>query len=271
MYNTRRRMSKIESYFKKHVMCSRKFICNNYSTCLGSHSGQFFEGQLHHVGNSYDIELNDIPLRVVIVGQEYGHAPSLVDCNDRYDMIMASALHHRFKAKGGYKARNPHMRGTTNVLRLLFGIGLGTDYKSEFLSINARRVHIFDAFSLVNYLLCSAVSSSGSRRSKATDIMKNNCLVHFKRIIELLEPNVIIVQGELYWRFIKKAFANIKNTKINNVHKVKINHKKSSFVAVFSHPSAHWQKNWGINDKTPYLQNTVVPAIAFIRQQLKLE
>ncbi len=80
---------------------------------------------------------------------------------------MSSGLDCRFKAGGDYQARNPHMRGTANVLRLLFGIPLGADHNSEFMMIEGERIHIFDAFALVNYLLCSAVSADGRMRGLA--------------------------------------------------------------------------------------------------------
>lgn len=68
-----------------------------------------------------------------------------------------SGLKSRYYAGGGHPGRNPHMRGTTSALRILFGNGLGADWEGEFVTtVNGERFHVFDAFALVNVLLCSA-------------------------------------------------------------------------------------------------------------------
>ena len=147
----------VEQYLTDNVL-GDDFICSHYNSCKSSHADTFYEGQLHHIGKYYGVPVNGSPLRVVVVGQEYGHPPARVDCQARSQMFKYSALDCRFAAGQGYKGRNPHMKGTTSALRLIFGIPLGTDHHSEFLSIEGQRVHIFDAFALVNYLLCSSNS-----------------------------------------------------------------------------------------------------------------
>ena len=124
-------------------------------------------------------------------------------------MIMGSGLGSRFTKQQGYEVRNPHMKGTTSALRLIFGIPLGTDHNSEFLLIEGKRVHIFDAFALVNYLLCSAVPE-GTRNGKATPTMMSNCHGHFRMVMNILEPSVIIVQGKGFWeKSIRQSFDSV--------------------------------------------------------------
>jgi len=181
-------------------------------------------------------------------------------------MIMSSALEHRFKADGSYPARNPHMRGTTNVLRLLFGIPLGEDHDSEFLALSTGRVHIFDAFALVNYLLCSAVGADGSSRGLATPTMLTNCRHHFREAMRILEPSVVVLQGKGFWKWVKGAFDSVTQV-TDHTYRVVLGTNRA-VVAVFTHPSAHFPNNWGANSKTPYLLGTVAPSIASIRDQL---
>lgn len=121
---TEARVAALDQYLTANVL-DTQFVCPHYAECKSSHADTFHEGQLHHVGQYYDLRLDNLPLRAIVVGQEYGHGPSRVSRQARSDMIMSSGLEHRFKAEAGFKARNPHMRGTTNVLRLLFGIPLG--------------------------------------------------------------------------------------------------------------------------------------------------
>ena len=183
-------------------------------------------------------------------------------------MIMKSGIGHRFMAGNGYPARNPHMRGTTSLLRLIFGIPLGTDHESEFIMIDGKRVHIFDAFALVNYLLCSAVATDGGKRGMATRTMKRNCRGHFREVMRVLEPSLVVVQGKTFWVSIREAFDRV-SQETEHVFRARLG-TAETLVAVFTHPSAHFPYNWGANHQTQYLLGTVAPAIEYIRQQLRL-
>jgi len=262
---TEERRRALEQYLAANVLAA-EFICPHYRECSSSHTEMFYEGQLHHVGRFYDLLFDGLPLRVLIVGQEYGHAPSRVDSQARYDRIVRSGLVRRFKAGPGHKARNPHMRGTTNVLRLLFGVPLGTDHASEFMFIDGEWVHLFDAFALVNYLLCSAVANDGKMRGLATPTMMKNCQAHFREAMRILEPSVIVVQGKSFWPWVSGAFDSVRQH-ADQVYSATLG-PTQTFLAVFAHPSSRFPYNWGANDHTPYLLETVVPSIANIREHL---
>ena len=263
---TAERRRALDEYAVANVLANDDFLCSHYNQCKSFHSGIFYEGQLHHVGRFYDLLVDASPLRIIVVGQEYGLGPHHVSSQARYDMIMRSGLECRFKAGAGYKERSPHMRGTTNVLRLLFGLSLTPDHDSEFLIIGGERVHLFDAFSLVNYLLCSAVGNDGSKRGLATRTMMKNCQEHFREVVRILEPTVIVIQGIRFWASIKGAFDSV-TQRSDQIHSVRLG-LTNAIAAVFTHPSSHPPNNWGTNCKTPYLRGTVAPAIAIIRAQL---
>ena len=255
----------LDQYLTANVLAT-EFICTHYQECKSSHAARFYEGQLHHVGRFYDLLFDGLPLRIVIVGQEYGHAPAPVNSQARYNMIMSSGLECRFKAEGNFEARNPHMRGTSNVLRLLFNVPLGTDHKSEFMKIDGGCVHLFDAFALVNYLLCSAVGNDGKTRGLATPTMMKNCQHHFRGALQILEPSVIVVQGKRIWPWVRSTFDSITH-QASEVHAAKLG-SIQTFVASFTHPSARYPYNWGTNDRTPYLLQTVRPSIEWIRDKI---
>jgi uracil-DNA glycosylase len=158
------------------------------------------------------------------------------------------------------------MKGVTNVLRLLFGIPLGTDHESEFLTIGAERVHLFDAFALVNYLLCSAIGTDGKQRGMATRTMKKNCAIHFREVMRILEPSVVVVQGKGFWRHVRKAFDSVEQD-AGCVFRARSG-TTETLVAALTHPSAHGRHNWGVNDHTEYLLGTVAPTVARIREHL---
>ncbi len=131
---TEERRKRLEQYLEAEVLSpGGDFICKYYSVCKQSHNGPFYEGQLHHLGRYYDIIENGVPLRVVVVGQEHGGSRPRISMDERYDEIIRCGLDRRFKKTDTHPGRNPHMKGTTSVLRVLFGGNLGTDYESEFL------------------------------------------------------------------------------------------------------------------------------------------
>lgn len=254
-------VKKLECYMQKNVLADNKFICAYRRECKKSHSGIFYEGQLHHVGKNYDLKINDKPFRIMVVGQEYGHDPKKVSLNNRYQMIMGCK-------EIPFNDRNPHMRGTTSVLRCLFGKGLGIDCESEWINFfNGGKCHIFDAFVLVNYLLCSALKEGQGMAGKSSSTMKKNCHDHFQKTIEILEPNVIIIQGKGIWNWIRDTFDNIEPVQRSKIiYQAKLNNI-SVIVVSFTHPSDRNIKyNWGLNDNTPYLNKTVKPTITKIQK-----
>jgi hypothetical protein len=121
---TRKRVAKLRKYMDREVLSSDGFVCTKFAECRKSArkgGSTFSQGQLSHVGKFYDLSMGRRPVRVMVVGQEYGTSRGLVNLDERYRQITRSGRFLRFKADGAHPARNPHMRGTTSALRLLFG------------------------------------------------------------------------------------------------------------------------------------------------------
>lgn len=166
-------------------------------------------------------------------------------------------------AELSFTQRNPHMRGTTSVLRLLFNKELGRDTDSEFLTVNNEKYHILDAFALVNFLLCSAINSNEGKKGKSTKEMKLNCSKHFRASLEILEPTVIVLQSKSFNEFFLGVFDNVELLH-DNLYIGKINNRKM-FLTCFTHPSTPTNKgNWGRDEKTPYLLKVVTPTIKYL-------
>jgi uracil-DNA glycosylase len=265
------RKQNLAKYMAANVLVDNRFICTHFRDCQTSHPGIFYEGQLHHIGKYYDLAVDDKPFRIVVVGQAYGHAPARVTMEQRYQMIVVETGEKKaFGAGGGLPARNPHMRGTTSLLRLLFGIQLGTDHASEYIQLsNGEKCHIFDAFSLVNYLLCSAVPKGGSTTDKSTPTMRQNCRGHFRQTLEILEPTMVVVQGIGFWSLVRKSFDRVEPIdKVQPLYRSQLG-RREFLTAAFSHPSARdSQYGWGANDHTPYLIETVVPTVKRIKEEI---
>ena len=267
---TAARAAALDRYFAANVAASGVLICATGAQCQASHFGDFYPAQQHHVGHHYDLVRDGKPLRIVVVGQEYGHGPAFATATQRSDKIVGEiGTRRRFKADGTLKARNPHMRGCTSLVRLIFGLGLGTDYDGEFLDIAGDHVHIFECFALVNFLLCSAVPASdlaqiesvGGKPGRSTRVMQQSCETHFLAALDILEPTLVVAQGYGVRRWIARAYGLPARRPQDGVEQIQIRNTMVPLVS-FSHPSAHGELNWGMNERTPYLLKTVEPTIA---------
>jgi hypothetical protein len=267
------RIARLQAYFEEQVMTTKRFICSAEQKCRESHRGTFYAGQLPHVGMHYDLTRNGAPFRIVVVGQEYGHRPELVGLDERRKMIVhESGESRRFYATQDSPARNPHMKGCTSLLRLLFGKDLGSDYYGELVELDGVATHLFDCFALVNFLLCSAVPTEsshddvvprGGKPGRSTRAMQHNCARHFMAELEILEPTIIVLQGRAVLGWMKAVYDTVSDDEVQTVQMTGY----TSRVLAFTHPSAYGAANWGRNDRTTYLLKVVAPAIRGLLEQ----
>ena len=268
------RKRNLEAYFRSNVLNRHDFICRHYADCRGSHGGEFFEGQLHHVGAHYDLRANGRPFRIVVVGQEVGNGPARVSIADRTQAVAeGTGRNRRFFSEGAIPARNPHMRGTTSLLRLLIGRDPDRDYESEWITISGRhRVHLFDAFALTNFLLCSAIAAgqadTGSKRGRSTRTMQQRCGEHFSATIRILEPTVVVNQGRSVRHWMTPLLDHERQVS-PQLERVRIAGHEF-LMASFTHPSVPSAGNWGTDDRRPYLLEVVAPTVRQVHRELGL-
>ena len=202
-----RRRQRLQRYIKQTLL-DGDFLCPHFESCRGSigPGHQFREGTMSHVGLRYQLVRNGKPLRVMVVGQESGlpkdpAAPwgLKVTMEARHDqVVLDSGLERRYYTTPPHEGRNPHMRGTTSALRMVFGKGLGSDYDAEFVyPVNGRPFHLFEGFALVNRLLCSA-GPVGTSNGKPTTTMFTRCADHFSETVSILEPTLVIPAGKAW-------------------------------------------------------------------------
>lgn len=270
----RARKNRLEAFFRAHVMTASTFVCSHYDECRSSHQGDFFEGQLHHVGAHYELRANGQPFRIVVVGQEVGNGPARVSIARRTRAVAEdTGRNKRFFAEGPVPARNPHMRGTTSLLRLLMARDVGRDHESEWLTVSGKqRVHIFDAFALTNFLLCSAIAAgqtdTGSKRGRSTRVMQQHCGEHFAATIRILEPTVVVSQGSSIRLWMGPLIEVVRQLS-PNLERVRIA-GHDLLLASFTHPSVPSAENWGTDDRRPYLLTVVAPTIRQMHHELGL-
>ncbi|MDE2662643.1 MAG: hypothetical protein OXI39_06520 [Gemmatimonadota bacterium] len=262
---TAERITNLEAYVRRNLLAAERFICRHHRDCRGSASPYFYEGQMSHVGKHYDLLVDGQELRIVVVGQEYGQKCTRVNLVARTAMIDGSASE-------GFQGRNPHMRGTTSILRLLLGGEPGTDVEEERLfGDGAASAHIFDGFALVNALLCSAVDKppEGCRagRGASSPLMRRNCARHFLRTLEILEPTIIVAEGQGVRSWIGGPLglgpeppACYKGAAIPEIARID---GKQVDILTFIHPSAPGKPAWwGNSVNSRYLKDFVEPTIA---------
>ncbi|MFC5179424.1 hypothetical protein [Nocardioides taihuensis] len=220
---------------------------------------------MSHVGHRYDLVLDDKALRVVVVGQESGWPKNprfaqRVSLADRYQQVHGvSGLARHYYTDPGYPGRNPHMRGTTSALRIIFGLGLGTDHEAEFVNpVNGKPFHLFDGFALVNRLLCSS-SSPESSKGRPTRTMWQNCGTHFRATMKILEPTLVVVQGHSVAKAVNRDLP-VSRQLGDHLYESDTDLGRI-LVATFSHPSAHGSLRWGDNPKAIYLTEVVEPTL----------
>lgn len=258
---TSARIHSLNDYFSRKVLADGEMICDSASDCkrsaLFTNRGtrrpdvSYAEAQLPHVGQHFDLFEGDVPIRILIVGMEMGEGDGYISITRRRQQIMDSAAKSMTQ-------RNPHMQGVTNALRLALGRPVGADRLGEILNLDGP-VHIFDTCATTNMRLCSAYSAG--RKSHGTTLMTKRCLSHLAATIEILEPTLVITQGQVgkaIWPIVDRREDigdHLSRVVVRDVH---------TLLARFTHPSAWGKDRWGgLNH--PYLRETVEPVLAAAR------
>jgi hypothetical protein len=243
---------------REHVLSPSGFCCDNEDACRGSVgvADAFAAGQLSHVGHHYDLSVRDKPFRIMVLGMDTGRPDGGVSLDQRrqqiYDRIPES-----------FGRRNPHMRGTTLALRGLLGREDWDDEAQERIQLADESVHLLDAYAMANSRLCSAFKP-GSTKSRGTPRMSANCLRHLRATFEILEPDVVVIQGtavrtaiEPLVRQSEPVGTNLESTELAGAPIV---------LASFAHPSYPGPKfNWSW-PSAPYFQSVVLPTLRHGRE-----
>lgn len=263
---TQERVRALEAYCQANVHNGCELVCVDAPSCKNSRSEQtFYGGQLSHVGKHFDLTLNGAPLRIVISGQEYGHAHENVTVQERIQMISGRS------ASAGFSGRNPHMKGTTSILRAMLDREPGTDLAGEQLLDG----HVFDGFALVNALLCTSldgprdITKRGGGKGRSSLAMQRNCVNHYLASLRILDPTVIVLQGQNVRKWVGEALGIGKTGAPMSIGWV---NGRECPVITFDHPSAGGRSGyWGNSFRSTYLQDIVIPTIQEWRRNWNIE
>src|SRR5258708_7008880 len=91
-----RRQEKLTAYMERHVLGPTGFCCSSANQCRASAMAQtepidFAAGQLSHLGRFYDMEVDGVPLRILVIAMETGRTDIEVTLPMRRQQILESA------------------------------------------------------------------------------------------------------------------------------------------------------------------------------------
>jgi uracil-DNA glycosylase len=260
------RAAQLDAYFQANVL-----RCGNLESCRLSAQlkGHCFSAvQLPHVGELYDIKRNGRPWRIVVCGQEAGGPKG-----DESILKRSPRMSHWGRTVS-FAGRNPHMQGTTNALRLLFGLPLSSEAEDDYIDVDGERRHVFDAFCLINALSCSATAAATGKNGKATREMKRNCVEHLRATVQILCPTVLVVQGNIARGMLAEAFPDLEQSRPT----LGLIPSLGTAVAMLAHPSARPDPRRGARARmdwadltSPYLREDVAPLLAGLSRRLVAE
>ncbi len=269
------RIRSLQQYYDNNVLLGCDFVCESKRICKGSigQGFEYYEGQLSHVGDRYDLAVNGQELRLVITGISYGHCPPKVDMERRRETIVEKVgMRQRFYGRK-HVARNPHMRGTTLLLRRVLGgeasIREYSDWKGEFAGGEIlRENHIYNMFALVNLLLCSACAGSARDRSSAT--MRSECFKHYMNTLRILRPTMVIFETLGSFEPLVRDAGLAASWHRRGANWGYFDGDGLEFVVCeFYHPS-HPMHLWGCQPG-PYFRETVLPTLSVALHTLGVE
>ena len=174
---TANRIIKLNEYFKKDGFIKQ---VDNLP------DGYKIRSVLPHVGSKYDCvrHKNGYPFRIVIMGLE------ALD-EEGYEIKKRTKQIEINTANVPFKERNPHMKGTTVLLKFILKDICGMDIAGELINGN----HIFEYFCLSNWYLhgCFLIGKNKAYRKLVKPEMAAK---HFIETMKRLDPSLVILQGK---------------------------------------------------------------------------
>lgn len=181
---TQKRFERLQKLYSNCGLNADAFNCKYYLECEASQNnkcvGKQFAGGTAALSPFYDISYNDIPMRTLVIGketgymknEEFGTSPNFeTNCKNVLNCI-------------NWKGKNNHIKGTLMILQYIYQVD--TEY-------------IYSSYALSNSLRCAFQDLSKIENLSAvndTKTMRDNCFSYLFNEIDILEPNLIICQGE---------------------------------------------------------------------------
>lgn len=245
---TEGRILQLYQYYQLEHLQACEFACKYKNNCERSQRNDVkrqFGGGTAAVMPLYDAYYQEMPVRVLVIGKEtgymknseYGTSPDFQTNNQN----VLNCIH--------WQKKNNHIKGTLYLLQNIFGVH--TEY-------------IYASYALSNLLRCSFQkaenfeSLSGTRDTKT---MRECCVQHLIEEIRVLQPTLIVTQGEWaikgvpFVEVLKKQFGSYETIKKNSNGKYGL-YQFAEFDCMTTHHPAilgNWIKNLAPDSVWPML------------------
>lgn len=246
---TRDRWQQLNRYYESVGLNACSFHCKDFSECKTSQKNTVikqFSGGTSALMPLYDIFYQGKPIRILIIGKETGYMK-----NTEYG--TAKKFHENTLNVLNcinWDKKNNHIKGTLKTLQYIYN--LDTEY-------------VYSSYVLTNLLRCSFQDFTRSDSVSAvhdTSTMRKNCYKHLIKEIEILEPTLVIAQGE--WSTKKNGLIDVLNKRYHYQVKCIMQNKSKKyglyqtpdFMCITSHHPAilgNWIKNLAPDSLWPML------------------
>ena len=164
MRNTRY-ISQLQSFYDEKGLLVSAFHCQHANACAKAAGCSLSQGAEAHVGARYGKDL-----RLVVVSLDTGGA------NDSMDRRR-----HEIEGLHPNGATNPHMKGTTQLLEVIYGTESG---------------NLYELYAMTNAAKCSRGDAG---RKKVSRVLYQNCSEYVVPELTCLDPQMIVTQGNEAW------------------------------------------------------------------------
>lgn len=261
---TRNRWKILNNYYNVEGLNACSFHCSHYSECKESQKNsniiKQFSGGTCALMPLYDISYNRIPLRILVIGKETAYMKNAEygTSKDFHDNTL-----NVLNCINWYK-KNNHIKGTLMTLQYIF---------------NTKSEYVYSSYALTNLLRCSFQDSSRAESVSSvhdTKLMRDNCYCHLINELKILEPTLVIAQGE--WSVKNGGLVDVLKHNYDGDVKCIMKNKTdkyglyqvSNFMCITSHHPAilgNWIKNLAPDSLWPmidYLKSIgYLPTISF--------
>lgn len=178
--------TQMEEMYQKFYMKKRHGIggCPHYAACKAS---------IRAEETAYTIPCS----RSARIGSKYGVYPKLpkVLFLGKEDVVM----HSEIKPPASFReCKNPHYRGTRDVLAALFGVtdAVEKNGKTYSMQIDGETEELHELYALSNQYHCAFKTSKSNRNVRTDDTMRKNCSELVRNEIDILRPDIVVIQAE---------------------------------------------------------------------------
>ena len=178
------RKQRLSEMYQLEGLNAKHFSCKYYDKCIESQKGtnivKQYAGGTAALMPAYDVYYNNRAIRILVVGKETGYMPNTTyGTSDDFDTNNNNVLNCI-----NWKKKNNHIKGTLYILQSIFN--LNTEY-------------VYASYALSDLLRCAFQENESINNTSNvhdTKVMRCNCIEYLMKEIDILEPTLIIAQGE---------------------------------------------------------------------------